>query len=137
MRLREAQYKSFEEMPVWNKAIEMATRVFGLTENLPRKEDYGLTSQLRRSALSVSAHIAEAFGREHTLNKLNFYYNSRGSLSETKSNLIYGRSVGYFEGNEFKSLLSTLEDIWFELNKIISALRKSKGLIKSKPRPRP
>jgi four helix bundle protein len=135
LRLREAQYKSFEEMPVWKNAMEMAARVFSLTENLPRREDYGLTSQLRRSALSVSANIAEAFGREHTLNKLNFYYNSRGSLSETKSNLIYGRSVGYFKGNEFKSLLSTLEDIWFDLNKIISAMRKSKGLMKSQPIP--
>lgn len=113
-------------MPVWDKSMEMAIRVFELTERLPRKEDYGLTSQIRRSALSVSANIAEAFGREHTLNKLNFYYNSRGSLSETKSHLIYGKDVGYFKESEYKAILSTLEDIWFSLNKIISTLRKGK-----------
>ena len=52
-------YSSFEEMPVWQKATDLAEQVFAITEPLPRKEDYGLTSQIRRSALSVSANIAE------------------------------------------------------------------------------
>ena len=77
-------YKSFEEMPVWRKAMDLAVKVLKLTENLPRKEDYGLTSQIRRSGLSVPGNIAEGFGRKHTKDKLNFYYDSRGSLSETK-----------------------------------------------------
>jgi len=46
-------YNSFEEMPVWQKAMELAVSIFNLTEKLPRKEDYGLTSQIRRSGLSV------------------------------------------------------------------------------------
>jgi len=46
-------YNTFEEMPIWQKAMEMAVNIFRLTENLPKKEDYGLTSQIRRSALSV------------------------------------------------------------------------------------
>jgi four helix bundle protein len=50
-------------MPVWQKAMHLAEQVFVVTEPLPRKEDYGLTSQMRRSALSVSANIAEGFGR--------------------------------------------------------------------------
>ncbi|MDP2992592.1 MAG: four helix bundle protein, partial [Deltaproteobacteria bacterium] len=90
-------YNSFEEMPIWKKAMDLSVKIFGLTEDLPRKEDYGLTSQIRRSALSVPANIAEGFGRKHTKDKLNFYYNSRGSLAETKSHLIYGQSVGYFK----------------------------------------
>jgi four helix bundle protein len=51
-------YNSFEEMPVWQKAMELAISVFKLTENLPRKEDYGLTSQIRRSALSIPGNIS-------------------------------------------------------------------------------
>jgi 23S rRNA-intervening sequence protein len=51
-------YSSFEEMPVWQKAMDLAEQVFVITESLPRKEDYGLTSQIRSSALSVS-NIAE------------------------------------------------------------------------------
>ena len=69
-------------MPVWQKAMILAEDIFLITTNLPRNEDYGLTSQLRRAALSESANIAEGFGREHLKDKLNFYYNSRGSLFE-------------------------------------------------------
>jgi four helix bundle protein len=104
-------YKSFEEMPVWQKAMELAENIHQLTEKLPKKEDYGLTSQLRRSALSVPGNIAEGFGRNHTKDKLNFYYDSRGSLTETKSHLIYGHKVGYFDDVEFNNSLELIDDI--------------------------
>jgi four helix bundle protein len=97
-------YSSFEDMPVWQKGMELAERVFALTETLPKKEDYGLTSQIRRSALSVPGNIAEGFGRKHTKDKLNFYYMSRGSLAETKSHLIYGFKVGYFQESDLSEL---------------------------------
>ncbi len=74
-------FSSFEEMPVWQKAMELSVKAFKLTENLPRKEDYGLTSQMRRSGLSVPGNIAEGFGRKHTKDKLDFYYDSNGSLA--------------------------------------------------------
>ena len=54
--------------------MDIAEQVFNLTDKLPKKEDYGFTSQVRRSALSISANIAEAYGRNHTLDKINFYY---------------------------------------------------------------
>ncbi|MGE5280661.1 MAG: four helix bundle protein [Deltaproteobacteria bacterium] len=94
-------YKNFEDMPVWQKAMDLGTQVFDMTESLPKREDYGLISQLRRPALSVSGNIAEGFGRKHTKDKLNFYYGARGSLTETKSRLIYGRRVGYFKEGDF------------------------------------
>ena len=93
-------YASFEDMPVWQKAMDLAEQVFALTEGLPRKEDYGLTSQIRGSALSVAGNIAEGFGRQHTKDKVNFYYVSRGSLAETKSHLIYGFKVHYFQQSD-------------------------------------
>jgi four helix bundle protein len=110
-------------MPVWQKGMELAERIFTTTEKLPRKEDYGLTSQIRRSALSVPGNIAEGFGRRHTKDKLNFYYVSRGSLAETKSHLIYGFKVGYFQKSDFVELSNLLANIWEELNKLISSFR--------------
>jgi four helix bundle protein len=95
-------------MPVWKKAMDLAQRMFSLTEGLPRKEDYGLTSQIRRAALSISGNLAEGFGRQHTKDKLNFYYASRGSLAETKSHLIYGNKIGYFKESEYAILISAL-----------------------------
>ena len=65
-------YNSFEEMPIWQKSMDLAVETYDMTETLPRKEDYGLTSQIRRSALSVPGNIAEGFGRKHTKDKLNF-----------------------------------------------------------------
>ena len=67
-------FSSFEDMTVWQKAMELAQKVFSLTEGLPRKEDYGLTSQIRRSALSVSGNLAEGFGRQHTKDKFLQYF---------------------------------------------------------------
>jgi len=111
-------------MPVWQKAMELAVSIFNLTEKLPRKEDYGLTSQIRRSGLSVPGNIAEGFGRKHTKDKLNFYYDSRGSLAETKNHLIYGHRVGYFTKLEFNEHAILIKDIWKELNSLISSLQK-------------
>lgn len=72
-------YKSFKDMPVWKDAISLAEKVFRLSESFPKKEDYGLTSQIRRAALSIAANISEAYGRNHKMDKINFYYYSRGS----------------------------------------------------------
>lgn len=123
-------FTSFEEMPVWKKAKDLAVDIFNMTEDLPRKEDYGLTSQIRRAALSISANIAEAYGRNHLKDKVNFYYHSRGSLSETKSHLIYGCDVGYFEKDRVGDLLGCVDEVWKEINCIIKA-------IKGNPQPQP
>ena len=104
--------------------MDLAVEIFRLTEKLPRKEDYGLTSQIRRSALSVPANIAEGFGRKHTKDKLNFYYDSRASLSETKNHLIYGQRVEYFAKSEFAGCSTLVEEIWKSLNSLIISLER-------------
>ncbi len=109
-------FSSFEDMPVWQKAMDLAQKVFSLTDTLPRKEDYGLTSQIRRSALSVSGNLAEGFGRHHIKDKLNFYYASGGSLTETKSHIIYGQS---------DIVIGLTDEIWKELNALIRSLRRT------------
>jgi len=101
--------------------MEIAVKVHALTDSLPRKEDYGFTSQIRRSALSISANIAEGFGRKHLLDKINFYMYARGSLTETQSHLEYGIRVGYFR-EDGKLLDSQLTQLHHDLNKLISGL---------------
>ena len=116
-------YNSFREMPVWQQAMAMAEQVFHLTESLPRKEDYGLTSQIRRSALSVPANIAEGFGRMHSKEKINLYYVARGSIAETQSHLEYGRRVGYFDAQKVMDIDKLLSELWHDVNKVIATLR--------------
>jgi len=115
-------YKSFKEMPVWIDAMNAAVTVFHITETLPKKEDYGLTSQIRRSALSISANISEAFGRKHTADKVNFYYFARGSITETQSHLEYGKRVGFFNEHDQKVLDEKLNLLYNDINKIIKTL---------------
>jgi four helix bundle protein len=111
-------------MPVWQSAMVVAEQVFATTDKLPRKEDCGFTAQVRRAALSISANIAEAFGRSHTLDKVNFYYIARGSVTETQSHLEYGHRVGYLSASVARDLTDKLESVHSDLNKVISALRK-------------
>jgi len=102
--------------------MDIAVKVHAVTDALPRKEDYGLTSQIRRSALSISANIAEGFGRKHALDKINFYLHSRGSLTETQSHLEYGLRVGYFRSEDVQHLDSQLTSLHHDLNKLISGI---------------
>ncbi|NOX19552.1 MAG: four helix bundle protein [Chlorobi bacterium] len=118
-------YKSFKEMKVWQESMVIAELIFRISEILPKKEDYGLTSQIRRSALSISANIAEAFGRKHNKDKINFYYYSRGSIMETQSHLEYGIRVGYFDSKNTVKIEKLLDDVHFEINKIIRTLKNS------------
>jgi four helix bundle protein len=115
--------KSFMEMPVWEKANELSVRVFHLTKDLPRAEDYGLTSQIRRASNSVSANIAEGFGRKTSKDKANFYTMALGSVYETQSHLIYGNQTGYFTTADTKHIINEYNQIIHDLNKIILSLR--------------
>ncbi|NQT65166.1 MAG: four helix bundle protein [FCB group bacterium] len=114
--------KSFQDMPIWQESMKIAVKIFEMSEPFPKKEDYGLTSQIRRAALSISANIAEAFGRYHIKDKINFYYFARGSVTETQSHLIYCKKVNYLNSEIVSQLISELEEISKSLNKIIKTL---------------
>jgi len=109
-------------MPVWQKAHRLAIDVFKLTINLPRSEDYSLTSQIRKSSNSVAACIAEGFGRSSKRDKSNFYIIARGSSFETQNHLLYGNKVGYFDLQITNRLFDEYNKLIFELNKVIKSL---------------
>ena len=120
--------------------IQVAEQIFIITNDLPKKEDYGLTSQIRRASVSVSANIAEAFGRSTSPDKSKFYDYSRGSAFETKSLLIYGNKVGYFETESTQNLIEKLNVVIYNLNKVKLALANKIGhhpLPLPKPMPQP
>lgn len=114
-------YKSFRDMPVWIKAHDLAVDVFNMTVDLPRAEDYGLTSQIRRSANSSPANIAEGFGRKTSKDKSHFYIVARGSAYETQNHLLYGNRVKYFSDDDTKRFLDEYANLIFELNKIMKS----------------
>ena len=115
-------YRSFTEMPVWLKAHNLSVEVFKMTINLPRSEDYGLTSQIRKSSNGVAACISEGFGRNTKKDKSNFYIIARGSSFETQNHLLYGQAVEYFEDQLTQRLFNEYADLIHDLNKLIKSL---------------
>jgi len=115
-------YKSFTEMPVWQQAHELSAEIFKLTLILPRSEDYGLTSQIRRSSNGISACISEGFGRSTKKDKSNFYIIARGSAFETQNHLLYGNKVGYFDLIEVQRVFAEYNALIHDLNKLLKSL---------------
>jgi len=100
--------KSFEDLVVWQKAHAWVLAVYRLSDGFPHKEIYGLTSQLRRAAVSVPANIAEGFKKRGTRDKLRFFNIAQGSLEECRYYLILARDLGY---GEPAALATELEDV--------------------------
>jgi len=117
--------KSFRDMDVWQDSFQLSIAVFNLTKDLPRSEDYALTSQIRRSSNSISANIAEAFGRRTSKDKIYFYTVSRGSAYETQNHLLYGDGVEYFDKEIIDDLVQKYDDLIHQLNKITNKLERN------------
>lgn len=79
--------RSFTDLLVWQKSRQLASKVYTLSGSFPKEEMFGLTSQMRRSAVSVPSNIAEGCGRQHPKDALSFFYIARGSLYELETQL--------------------------------------------------
>ncbi len=88
---------SFEDLNVWQESQNLAVQVYTATKSFPKEELFGITSQLRRAVSSVSANIAEGFGRTSKNDKLHFYTIAYGSLLETKNFLYLAEKLGYIQ----------------------------------------
>lgn len=116
----------FEDMPVWNDAINFAVLIYELTKKLPKEEQFALTSQTRRAASSVSANIAEGFGRPTHKDKAHFYAIAYGSLLETKNFIYLTRRLNYIEADDETQLVIASIHLQKQINAIISYLKASK-----------
>ena len=100
--------KDFKELKVWTRAHELTLAVYQLTRSFPREELFGLTSQLRRSAASIGANIAEGCGRRSDGELTRFLQIARGSSSELEYQLLLAKDLGYGVRTEFEKLERTL-----------------------------
>ncbi len=114
--------KTFEDVGVWQTAHEWVLGIYKLTENFPKHEMFGLTSQLRRAAVSVPANFAEGFKKSSRAEKLRFYNIAQGSLEECRYYLILTRDLNY---GDVKSLQIELESVSKLLSAYMRAIRNS------------
>jgi len=97
--------KNFEDLIVWQKAHALVLNVYAKTKYFPDNEIYGITSQLRRSSVSIAANIVEGFRKKGKPDKLRFYNIAQGSLEETKYYLILAKDLQYLKDTYLKELL--------------------------------
>ena len=113
-----------KELKVWQKAIELVTETYLKTQLFPKEEIYGLTSQIRRCAVSIPSNIAEGFGRKTDKDFSNFLSISLGSAFEFETQLIICKNLGYILEIDFKTLESEIQHIQNMIIKLQNTIDK-------------
>jgi four helix bundle protein len=121
--------QSFRDLQVWQRSIQMSVSVYRLTKEFPREEIYGITSQMRRSAVSVASNIAEGNGRLSSGEYRQFLGIARGSNFELQTQFEIARALGYSDS----TMLDDAEGLSVEVGKMISGMLNA---MKEKEQPR-
>jgi four helix bundle protein len=121
--------RDYTKIDAWKLADDLAVAVYERTRIFPREELYGLTSQLRRAAVSVAANIAEGASRESKRDYLHFLYISRGSLGETRYYIHLARRLGYLSPQDEEVLAAAASSTFARLHGLIRAVEKEAGVL--------
>jgi len=113
--------KTYRELIAWQKATDLAVHVYQITKDFPRAEQYGLTNQMRRAAVSVSSNIAEGQGRGSTNDFRRFLAIAYGSLQEVETQIIIAQRLGYLGNDATDEILA----LCAETGRIINGLSRS------------
>ncbi len=114
--------KSHRDLRVWQKSMDLAEQVYEATVAMPKTEAYGLTSQLRRAAVSVPANIAEGYGRISTRSYAHFLKTARGSLLELETQLMLAERIGVLPMNQVTPLTNETDSIGRMLSGLINSV---------------
>lgn len=115
--------KPHKQLDAWTTAIELAQLVYKTTDKFPAKEQFGLTNQARRAAISIPSNIAEGAARQTKKEFIQFLYIAKGSLSELDTQLELARRLEYLGQRELESLVEMLERVDKMLSGLIRHLR--------------
>jgi len=113
---------SYKDLLVWQRSMELVETVYRMTAKFPPSEQWGLTSQMRRAAVSVPSNIAEGYGRQATGEYRHHLSMSRGSLLELETQVLLCRRLQYFDGADTDSVLVEIEQISKMLGALISKI---------------
>lgn len=121
-----ATFKRFEEIQAWQKARHATAKIYEITNKNPFAKDFGLTNQIRRSAVSVMANIAEGNGRRTNADFASFLVQAHGSAAEVQSHLYVALDLGYVTPQDFQYLYALLDEISKMTMSLAQHLRSSK-----------
>lgn len=116
--------KDFRELRVWQEAHQLTLIIYKVTSKFTKEEAYGLTSQLRRAAVSVEANIAEGHGRFHYADEINFFVVSRGSCSEVQTLTLVALDLGYTDQKTSEEVVFRYSQLVRQINSYIKSKRE-------------
>lgn len=123
MENEKEKIKSFTQLIVWQESHQLVLLIYEITKLFPKDELFGLISQMRRSAVSITSNIAEGFSRQSFKEKVQFYSIALGSLTELHNQLLVAKDVNYLDKDRFEKVLNQLVTVHKLLNAFI---KKSK-----------
>lgn len=118
--------KEFFELDAWQKGHVLVLEVYKITNDFPKEELYGIVSQLRRAASSITANIAEGFERYHFNDKRKFYYQARGSAAEVTNFIFLARDLSFVTPEMSHTILGQAEEVRRLLNGLIRSIEQQK-----------
>ena len=116
----ENKIENFTDLRAWKEGHILVLMVYKATESFPQKETFGLVSQMRRAAVSITSNIAEGFSRRTAKDKCQFYSISSGSITELQDQLIISKDVRYLSAKDFDNIYHQS----IEVKKIVSGLKR-------------
>ncbi len=114
--------KSYKDLIIWQKSIDLAVEVYKLSAKFPKEEIYGMTSQIRRAVSSISLNIAEGYGRNTTKNYINSLYIAQGSLQEVESAIILSIRLNFIKEEDCEKVNSIMLEEFKMFNALINSL---------------
>lgn len=111
--------KTYRDLIVWKKSMELVTKIYQMTKTFPREEIYGLASQIRRCAISVPSNIAEGYGRKSTDDYLRFLQIAMSSLYELQTQIEIALNLKYLPDNKFQQIYESTREIERMLSSLI------------------
>jgi len=116
--------KNYQDLIVWQKAMDLVEAVYQKTKDFPKEEIYALTSQLRRAAVAIPSNIAEGQGRASKKEFANFLSIAHGSVREVETQILIAQRLGYLSGAEATNLLDLAGELGRMLQGLMNALRR-------------
>ncbi len=120
MKQEVSKIKSFKDLIAWQKAHELVLVIYEITKKFTKEEVFGLTNQMRCSAVSITSNLAEGFNRQSKKEKVQFYFTSLGSLGELQSQLLISKDIGYITNEEFKKI----DALTIDVQRLIKSTKK-------------
>ncbi|MBI3353516.1 MAG: four helix bundle protein [Nitrospirae bacterium] len=114
--------KNYKELNVWQKAYQLCLEIYKITKDFPKEERYGLTSQIRRAAVSVPSNIAEGYGRKTTGEYIQSLYIAYGSNCELETQILLSCDLGYIKAEDLEKIQKNIGDIERMLKALIKSL---------------